>query len=197
MKRVSFIILTLIMTVQLLAMFGSTSAYFVDTERSVNNRLTAWVTETVTLLTDGFEGSPWDGNWNGNGTTAWVRTSSTKHAGSYAAQSTKTAHGFLTSDNLDTSPALSMTVTFWFNPKSLEAGDTIIQRYNGSSYVNWYDVTAYPTYRNNQWNQFSETITDAQYFTGSFRLRFNSTALVDNGEDITIDDVVITIVRER
>jgi len=76
-------------------------------------------------------------------------------------------------------------------------GDTIIQRHNGSSYVNWYDVTACPPYRNNQWNQFSETITDAQYLITDFRLRFDSTALVDNNESITIDDVVITIQRER
>jgi len=54
-----------------------------------------------------------------------------------------------------------------------------------------------PPYRNNQWNQFSETITDAQYLITDFRLRFDSTALVDNNESITIDDVVITIVRER
>lgn len=197
MKRLFFIILTLIVSVQLLAMFGGTSAYLVDTERSTNNRITAWVTETVPLLSDGFEGNPWDGNWNGNGATAWLRASSPKYAGSYATQSNKQNHGYLTSNDMDTAQALSITVTFWFYPKNLEAGDAVIQRFNGTSYVNWYDATAYPTYRNNQWNQFTETFTDAQYFKNNFRLRFNSTGLTQNQEDITIDDVIITMVRER
>lgn len=193
MKRASLAILGLIVTIQLLAMFGGTSAYFVDTEASTNNRITAWVMDTVNLLNDSFENTPWDNRWNDNGTTTWVRTSSPKHIGSYAAQSAKTTHGFLTSDNLDTSPAMSITVTFWFFPKSLEASDIIVQRYNGSTYVNWFDLTAYSTYQNNRWCQFSETFTDAQYFKSNFRLRFDSTALVDNSETITIDDVLITI----
>ena len=197
MKSLSFLLLTAIVSVQLLAMFGSTSAYFVDTEMSADNGITAWVTETVTLLTDGFEDSPWDSNWSVNDTTPWQRTTSPKYAGSYAAQSNKQNHGYLTSNDLDTAAALSVTVTFWFYPKNLEPGDAVIQRYNGASYVNWYDVTVYPAYRNNQWNQFTETITDAQYFKTNFRLRFDSAGLTQSQEDITIDDVIITVVRER
>ncbi len=197
MKRVSFIILALIVTIQLLAMFGSTSAYQVDTETSADNSITAWVTETLTLLTDGFEGTPWDNNWNGNGTTTWTRSSSRKHAGTYSAASTKNNKGYLTSDNLDTSTALSITVSFWFFPKGLEAGDIIVQRYNGTTYVNWYDLTAYSTYNNNQWCQFNETFTDSQYFKNNFQLRFNTSSLADSNDEINIDDVLITVVQER
>ena len=197
MKRVSFIILALIVTVQLLAMFGSTSAYQVDTETSSDNSITAWVTETLTLLTDGFEGSPWDNLWNGNGTTTWARSSTRKYAGTYSALSVKKNKGFLTSDDLNTSYAISVTVSFWFYPKSLEASDVIIQRYNGTTYINWYDLTAYSTYQDSQWRQFNETFTDSQYFKSNFRLRFNSSSLTDNNDEVNIDDVLITIQHER
>ena len=197
MKRVSFILLTLIVTIQLLAMFGSTSAYQVDTETSADNSISAWVTETITLLTDGFEGTTWDNNWNGNGTTTWARSSARKHTGTYSALSIKNNKGYLTSDNLNTSTAINISVSFWFYPKSLETSDIIVQRYNGTAYVNWFDLTAYPTYNNNQWCLFNEAVTDAQYFKNNFRLRFNTSSLADNNDEVNIDDVLITIVQER
>jgi len=48
--------------------------------------------------------------------------------------------------DLNTSETISITVSFWFNTKSLEAGDIIVPIYNGSTYNTWYDITDYPTH---------------------------------------------------
>ena len=95
--------------------------------------------------------------------------------------------------DLNASETISITVSFWFNTKSLEAGDIIVQVYNGSTYNTWYDITDYPTYQNNAWCEFSENITDPQYFNSDFRLRFDGSGLVEKNEECNIDDVLITI----
>ena len=148
-----------------------------------------------TLLTDGFEGTPWDANWDGNGTTTWVQDSSKPHAGTYNANiDNKDTPGYLTSDDLDAFAAETITVSFWFNLKTLEAGDCVLQTsYNGSTWTTWYDLTSYPTYVNNTWCQFSEVITDSQYFVSTFSIRFDSSVLGDGVEQANIDDVLIAI----
>jgi len=147
-----------------------------------------------TLLNDGFEGTPWDDNWDDNGTTTWIQDSSKPHAGTYKAHiSNKSTPGYLTSDDLDTFAAENITVSFWFNVKSIEAGDCVLQIYNGSTWTTWYDLLDYPTYVNNVWCQFSEVITDSQYFISDFRIRFDSSVLGDSTEEANIDDVLIAI----
>ena len=90
--------------------------------------------------------------------------------------------------------AESITVSFWFNTKAIEAGDCVLQTYNGSTWNTWYDLTSYPTYVNNVWCQFSEVTTDSQYFISNFRVRFDSLVLGSDGNEQTnIDDVLIAI----
>ncbi|MFC1899216.1 fibronectin type III domain-containing protein, partial [Chloroflexota bacterium] len=148
-----------------------------------------------TLLDDGFEGTPWDDNWDGNGTTTWVQDSSKPNSGTYYAHLDNSGTpGYLTSDDLDTFVAESITVSFWFNTKAIEAGDCVLQTYNGSTWNTWYDLTSYPTYVNNVWCQFSEVTTDSQYFVSNFRVRFDSLVLGSDGNEQTnIDDVLIAI----
>ena len=174
---------------------GVTRSAFTDTEQSIDNTLTM-STGIVTLLNDGFEGTPWDANWDGNGATSWIQDASKPHTGSYDAYCDKDNNGYLTSDDLDASAASSITVSFWFNTKGIEAGDILVQLYNGGTYNTWYDITNYPTYVNNAWCYFSEVITDPQYFISSFRLRFDGSGLVDKNEECNIDDVLITITEQ-
>jgi len=144
------------------------------------------------LLDDGFEGTPWDANWDGNGTTNWIQEGAPVYSGNFSAHSDKNrSSDNLTSDDLDASEADNITVAFWFYPKGIEAGDIIIEIYNGSTYVTWYDLTSYPTYANNTWCYFSEIITDSQYFKVNFRIRFNTTALTDGNDNVNIDDVLV------
>ncbi|MFC2073183.1 hypothetical protein ACFLUU_10935, partial [Chloroflexota bacterium] len=143
----------------------------------------------LTLIDDGFEGSTWNANWDGNGTTAWTRDSALSHTDSYSAKA-GSGGGSLTSDDLDASTAYNLAVAFWFYPKGLETGDVIVEIYDGSTYNTLYDLRSYPTHTNLSWCYFSETITDSQYFISNFRIRF-STSLVGAQESINIDDVLI------
>lgn len=173
---------------------STTGAYFIDAETSVDNELiiaTSW--GPTTLLDDGFEGEPRDTNWDNNGTTNWIRTDIFPHSGLYSASCNRFFNGYLTSDDLNASGAVSITVSFWFLPWDTEAGDMLVQLYNGSTYNTLYDLAGYPTWQNKSWCYFSEKITDSQYFNSNFRLRFDSSGLVDTIEKHGIDDVLITM----
>ena len=179
---------------------NGTTYYYVVTAVDLGSNESDYSNETSvtpyapqTLLDDSFEGSPWNANWDGNGTTTWVLDSGKAHTGTYNAYlSNKQTGGPLTSDDLNAAGASWITVNFWFNPKSLEAGDIIVKIYNGSTYVTWYDLIADYTYTNNVWNLFSETITDSQYLISNFRVQFDGSVLGDSTESISIDDVLVT-----
>ena len=150
----------------------------------------------VILLSDGFEDVPWDNLWDDNGTTTWEQSTANIYSGTNSAYTGRNLSGYLTTDNLTTSSAYEMTVSFWFNGKGLETGDVLVQRYNGTDYITWYDITAYPAYANNTWVQFSEVIEvidDSQYFKADFRLRFDSSAAIQANDRFYLDDVLITI----
>ena len=196
MKNKMWLILLAGLAVTLLAgSFEVARSSFVDTEQSTNNTLAVAAPVTQTLLNDGFEGTPWDANWDGNGTTIWIRDASKPNSGSYSALCDKDNNGYLTSDDLNTLAAVSITVSFWFKPKGIETGDMLVQLYNGSTYNTWYDIVNHPSYQNNTWSYFSEKITASQYFISNFRLRFDSSGLIQPGEDFRLDDVLITIDR--
>ena len=191
MKRGLFLLL--ILTLVLTVTTRGTSAYFSDTEVSAGNILTAWANTTVTLLDDSFEGDPWDANWDDNGTTDWKLKGTEKYSGVYSAKTKKNENGYLTSDDLNASEAVSITVTFWFRPEDIEAGDILVQLYNGSTYNTLYDLVDYSTFENNVWCHFSEEITDSQYFNSGFRLSFDSSGLTESGETCYIDNVLLTM----
>ncbi|MFC2059965.1 hypothetical protein ACFLTZ_02575 [Chloroflexota bacterium] len=192
-SRKWLILLLAIVTMMSLSTYtGVTMGLFTDDEQSTEDSL--GIRWGLFTLNDGFEaaGAAWDDYWDENGTTTWVQDLAKPHSGTYNAKSDSTQAGYLTSDEIEASTADNITVTFWFNTKSLEAGDIWVQRYNGTSYVNWYDLTTYPTYVNNAWCQFNEMITDSQYLIAGFRLRFDTSGLVDVAEEVNIDDVTIT-----
>jgi len=142
----------------------------------------------VTLLDDGFEGTPWDNYWDGNGTTDWqLSGAGGGYSGSYSAEHAS-GDTYLTSDDLDTSGAASITVSFWFKIKDLNKGPLNVQIYNGSTWVTWYNLTSYPGVIKNTWVYFSQTITDSQYFISNFRLRFDGST---ESTTSSIDDVLI------
>ncbi|MFC2040659.1 hypothetical protein ACFLTW_05815 [Chloroflexota bacterium] len=138
-------------------------------------------------MDDGFEDSPWDGNWDGNGATSW--TADTIHGGTYSAKSAKATADLLTSDDLDASTADDITISFWFYGRALDAGDVTIEIWNGSTWDTWFDLTAYSGYANATWTNFSEVITDSQYFISDWKVRINATTA--GNESINIDDVLI------
>ncbi|GAH67586.1 unnamed protein product, partial [marine sediment metagenome] len=135
---------------------------------------------------------PWDDNWN-LGTTTWIQDSAKPHTGTYNARiSNAQTPGDLTSDDLDSAGTSIIYVSFWFNLKSLDVDDCVLQIYNGSDWITWYDLINYPTYANNVWCQFNEEIIDSQYFKGNFKIRFDASALGGSTEEANIDDVLIS-----
>ena len=140
----------------------------------------------ATLLNDGFEGTPWDANWDGSGTTDWQQ--GIGYGGSTYSAEHASGDTYLTTDDLDTYAAENITVTFWFKIKDLNKGPLNIQIYNGTAYNTWFNLTAYPGIVKNTWMQFSETITDSQYFISNFRLRFDGSTQTTSSD---IDDVLI------
>ena len=196
MKGIIVIGLAGLITLGLLFSYiSSTSeAIFVDGELGTDNALRCR-NAIVTLLNDSFEGSPWDINWDGNGTTNWKNVKDS-HSGSDAAKCDKSNNGYLTSDDLNTSAAISITVTFWFRPQNLEAGDILIQVYNGSTYDTLDDLADFPTYQEDQWCYFSKVVTGSQYFISNFRLQLDGSALTDNNEECCVDDVLISFQRQ-
>ncbi|MFC1899862.1 fibronectin type III domain-containing protein, partial [Chloroflexota bacterium] len=194
MRKWLIILLAIVSLMALATYTGVTKSFFVDDEPSTDDTLTLFIPQIV--LDDSFEGTPWDNNWDGNGTTTWIQDTTSPHTGTNRAfiSDAQTA-GYLTSDDLDGAGTDIIFVSFWFNPKQLEAGDLLVEVYNGSTWgtpTNFGDLTLYPTYANNVWCQFNEQITDSQYFVGNFRIRFNASLLGGATEQGAIDDVQIS-----
>jgi len=171
---------------------GGAAAYFSDGAQNIDDSFaTAASWSEPTLLDDGFEGDPWDVNWDDNGNTSWQQSSNQVHSGSWSAFCGQGGGNPITTDDLDTSSACWIRVSFWYRPDSLDEGDILVQIYNGSTYNTWYDITNYPSYASGQWCYFSEYITDSQYFKSNFSLRLDGAGLIEGTESFYLDDVLI------
>ena len=164
---------------------GITTSYFTDAEQSTDDTLNMW---SGILLSDGFEGTPWDANWHGNSTTTDWQPGAGYGGSTYSAEHAS-GDTYLTSDNLDTSDATSITVSFWFKIKALNKGPLNVQIYNGG-WITWdgYDLVSLAGGVKNTWIPFSQTITNSQYFIPNFSIRFDGSTLTTNA---FIDDVLI------
>jgi hypothetical protein len=194
-KRTWLILALAIITVMSLVTYaGVTQSFFSDNEESSDDRLgIRWGYYTIN---DGFEntGNPaWDDKWDDNGVTEWIQGSTKPNTGTYDAYSDQDNNGYLTSDDIDASTANNITVMFYYNLDKVEAGDIYVQTFNGTQYINWFDLHTYNTdYKYEKWYLFREVITDTQYLIAGFRLRFDTTGLRQNREESNIDDVIIT-----
>ncbi len=190
MKRITWLILTLVIVSVMLIVVntGITTSYFTDGELSTNDTLN--IGEWITLpFSDGFEGTPWDLYWDGNGTTDWQPGAG--YGGSTYSAEHASGDTYLTSDNLDASGAGDITVSFWFKIKLLNKGPLYVQISNdGINYDDWgvgVDLVNYAGAKNT-WLYFSQPITDPLYFVSSFSIRFDGSTLTT---DAFIDDVLI------
>jgi len=142
----------------------------------------------VVLLNENFENTvtPF-ANWDGNGPTNWSIANNTSHSPTHSARAN---HGsnFLASDNLDASDAMSIQVDFWFRKTDLTT-DSFLLYYCYGTTCN--QVVALDTIGpDDTWLNYTDTITDTQYFQSNFYLRFEGPP--PPGERIFVDDVLIT-----
>ncbi|HBG25587.1 MAG: hypothetical protein A2Y10_04955 [Planctomycetes bacterium GWF2_41_51] len=160
------------------------------------DNFSVYTTEDIppqTLLTDGFESD--FSKWTDAVTTDWDRATVQKYSGSYSAHA-GSADNDLISDNLNTTGALSMTISFWYRDDDIDDDDNIyLQLYDGAAYDNKFELGN--TSPEDTWHNYVVTIynsgTDAQYFHPNFRLKFEGTS-IDSGENLWIDDVSVTTI---
>lgn len=139
------------------------------------------------LLDDDFNNTTWDANWTISG--AWEVDSSTYAHESPSAKAPAKNSGTFTCLDLDTSDAETVHVDFWLQKDDIDtAEDIILYYYNGTSYVNVYDL--YDLGADDEWLHYTDTITDSNYFVSSFKIRLD--AALENGENVWLDEVVIT-----
>ena len=155
-----------------------------DSNYAIFNSYYTGSVSNTTLLDDGFEGSPWDNNWD-SVSSNWFR-SGTDHSGSYSAGSGGGNEGGLTCDELDMSDASVIYIDFYYRLDRTETSDLIVFYFDGTNYN---EVTPIGGGTEGTWLHYTDRILDSQYFISNFRLRFFSN-LVPN-EWIYVDDVLI------
>jgi hypothetical protein len=144
----------------------------------------------IILVDDGFEGSPWNENW-ADLSSNWIADNSVVNNGSTSARASNGNEGYFTSDDLNANGASSITLDFWFRKDAIEANDFTLFYYNGTNYnlIDELDNDG----GDDVWLHFTAEITDSQYFVPNFRVRFDAT--LGGGENVWVDDVLITKVR--
>ncbi len=141
----------------------------------------------ATLFSDGFESGGF-GQWTRSSGTSWDITTAQTHSGTYSAHADDGDY-YIISDPIDTSSYSEFTIDFWYQLDDTESGDIYLYLYDGSNYDNYDD---FGTAAEDQWLQYQEVITDAQYLHSNFRIAF--VASMNNWrENIWIDDVSITV----
>jgi len=155
-----------------------------DSNYAIFNSYYTGSVSNTTLLDDGFEGAPWDTNWD-SVSSNWFR-SSTAHSGSYSAGSSNDNEGAFVSDNLDASDASTIYIDFYYRLDNTETLDLRVYYYDGSNYD---EITQIGGGTEDTWLHYTDSISDSQYFKSNFRLRFRSD--LGGSESVYIDDVSI------
>lgn len=143
----------------------------------------------VELLNDGFENTiaPFD-NWDDNETANWSISNSLYHSGTRSARGNHGAN-YLSSDDLDASDAVSIEVDFWFRKTDLTNNDfTLYYCYGASTCTLVAELDSLGA--DDTWLHYTETITDSQYLTSTFYIRFEGPP--PPSERVFVDDVLVT-----
>ncbi|UCF00190.1 MAG: polysaccharide deacetylase family protein [Planctomycetota bacterium] len=146
-----------------------------------------FVFEGTVLFQDGFEGAIWDANWSGS----WYRDDYPVHSGSYSASANRDNDGAFTSRDLYTNDVEAICVDFWFQKDDTEADDLLLYYYNGTDYEFIADLDTLGG--DDVWLNYTDIITDSQYFNPNFSIQFDAIALT-TGENVWVDDVIIAAV---
>ena len=122
----------------------------------------------------------------------WSRKSDQYYSGTYSAgyDGGQESSGALVSPNIDCSSATAIYVDFWYRDGGCEAGELLLQYYDGS---NWNTIADLGTNTENQWNHYQQKVIDSQYFKSNFKIRFYAATNYGN-DDAWID--LVNVVRE-
>jgi len=141
----------------------------------------------ILLINDGFERPTTFELWDDNGITNWSTSPSIFYSGTRSARAANNSEGFLTSDDLDTSDALSIDVDFWFRKSNTSDTGFTLYYYDGSTYDLIAELDGLGA--DDTWLHYTQTITDTRYLISDFRVRFDAT--LGGSEFAYIDDIMI------
>jgi len=150
---------------------------------------------------EGFEGSWLPASWSEDpGTSNWNRESDQVYQGTYSADFDGTggpggASGNLVTPSLNCagSNVTAIYVKFWGYSDNVDNGEYYLDYYDGSS---WDQITGLDNFGSGAWAQYSQKITDSQYFKSNFQIRWRIVGL-NNNEHVYVDFVNVTVERNE
>lgn len=150
---------------------------------------TYYIRNTTLIDDESFENNWPPTGWSETGN--WNREFDEVHSGGYSADFDGQGGGGI-SGNLVT-PAMNCSdanvtaiyVSFWGYEDRADNDEYYLDYYDGS---NWDQITRLDDFGSGFWDQYTDTITDSQYFVSNFQIRWRVVGL-DNNEHVYVDDV--------
>ncbi len=140
------------------------------------------------LLNDDFGGTTWDANWTHTG---WAADTSVYAHSSPAAKAPALSGGDFICNALDTNDATAIHIEFWCRKdKDAENDDLLLYYYNKTTAGYDFIADLDSLGENQEWLFYTDTITDSNYFTPNFRIKFVGTP--ESKEEVWVDEVMIT-----
>jgi hypothetical protein len=173
-----------------------TSGSYADT-KAIDGSYESFTEEAVSLANVTLvNGESFEGDWLPAGwseTDAWDKESDYSHDGVYSAdfdgvQGGGGGSGYLYSPVMDCSDAHAIYLEFWWQDRSLDYDDFILEYYNGSSWNSIQDLDQLASL--NGWHYYAEAVTDNQYFVSDFQVRWWAKSMW-SGETACVDEVTI------
>ena len=150
---------------------------------------------------EGFEGSWPPTGWSEDpGTSNWNRETDQVYQGTYSADFDGTggaggASGNLLSPSMNCagSNVTAIYVKFWGYSDAADDGEYYLDYYDGGS---WDQIGRLDNFGDGAWAQYSQKITDSQYFKSNFQIRWRVVGL-NNNEHVYVDVVNVTVERNE
>lgn len=155
-----------------------------------------------TLINDeGFEGSWLPTGWSEDPPTSnWNREGDQRYQGTYSADFDGAtgpggASGNLLSSvmNCSGSNVTAIYVRFWGYEYNVDDGEYYLDYYDGT---NWDEITRLDNFGSGAWTQYSQKVTDSQYFKSNFQIRWRVVGL-NNNEHLYVDLVNVSVERNE
>ena len=150
---------------------------------------------------EGFEGSWLPTGWSEDpAASIWNREADQVYQGTYSADFDGTggaggASGNLlsTSMNCAGSNVTAIYVKFWGYSDAADNGEYFLDYYDGTT---WDQITRLDNFGEGVWTQYSQKVTDSQYFKSNFQIRWRVVGL-NNNEHVYVDLVNVTVERNE
>jgi hypothetical protein len=165
---------------------------------SIFDTLTETITITGTSNTTLIDHESFEGSWPPTSPSSWTATGRWNKESDQAYNETYSADfdgfangrsGDLTTCDLNCDDAGAIYVDFWYRDEGCEAGEFLLQYYNGTDWNTIADLGS--TASEYQWLHYQQKITDSQYFKSNFKIRWSAID-IEGGEHAYVDYVTIT-----